>query len=773
MPSSTNKANKLLVFLSYAREDETVVRRLYNRLEREGFDPWMDQERILPGQDWDYEIKQAMSRCDAILLCFSEKSLSKVGYIQREYKEALELQKNRPPGTIYVIPVRLDTCPIPEFLKSLQCVDYPKGARKLIQALHQAETKLGANTHGSAKSYVTVEGGAGEDIAILGGGDMAVEVIIRIFPLSDLNRLVRDSFQKPGELQAILANTFPAGAAGPGAQGFTAEFIRNHEISRLMSEIKKRNPAGYRDFLAARVLAAVGLASREIPPVETDAKIIDADLLDLQKAAIARQRADLNDLLEFEDRGKWFDQIRFGKESHVVLYGPSGVGKSHFLRTLPQHFKQDACCVLIDLSRCKQPKDILPLAIEQLGGDPKAADAYQEFAKRINARHDETPRIRRFYFLFDNADHNQPAIDYLFSPENLIGNPELQPYLETWDLTGKVQLKIIIAAHHPLRPSSGIYPAFSSAVQIKIDPLDSFSVENMLEKIVIQRNIPVAIGRIADLSDKVYYLTGGHPKCTKQMLLALAERGCVVATEETWIKLYKEHVIATIHAEMLQPVDPKLLSTIWNLSIFRRFDQRLLGGLLDRGILPSEAGDKSRQARELRTRLVGTNLFEAEEETSTTSTNYVMRHALSLNLQLDAPGRYKALHAVALQMYLDRFLGSEAGPDKRIERLALNLLELLYHWTKLLEVEPQKKGTRAKAQPPGKRIRDAFEDYLLLAMSMMGEEEQPEFFKTVKTRWEADKELREAIRRITPQEDCLAELQGVFQKYEPIRDGMD
>jgi hypothetical protein len=493
-----------------------------------------------------------------------------------------------------------------------------------------------------------------------------MEIADRVFNREDLDRLAQTSFKNAGELQEVLAETFPAGGAKSGIQEFTAEFIRNHEITRLMGEIKKRNPAGYRDFLAARSLAAIGLSPREIPPIKTDDKTIEAELLSLQKSAIAQQRPAQDDDLEFEDREILFRKLRADKGNHIVLHGPSGVGKTHILEQLKEKYEEDdTFCVLIDLGSCK-PRDILRMALEQLGVEAKPADAYQELARCINARLNGMPRIHRFYFLFDNADHNQPAIDYLFSPENLIDNPELQRYLEGWELTGRVQLKIFLAIRHPLNTSSKVYPAFSTVVQIKIEPLDKYSVQNMLETIVKQRNIPVPFGRIEDLSNKVFYLTGGHPKCTKQMLLALAERGCLMPTSEVWVQLYKEHVIATIHAEMLQPVDPRLFSTIWNLSIFRRFDQRLLGGLLDRGILPAQPGDKSRQARELRTRLEATNLFDTEPETSTITTNYVMRHALSLNLQLDAPARYKALHANALQMYLDRFLSSEAGPEKRI-----------------------------------------------------------------------------------------------------------
>jgi hypothetical protein len=759
MPSAT-KEHKLLVFLSYAREDAAPVRTLYTRLKRDGFDPWMDEKRILGGQDWDLEIRRAMKRCDVILLCFSNNSLLKDGYIQRECKKAMVLQQDKPPGTIFVIPVRLDDCEIPEFLGDLHCLDYPRDKVKLTLALREREKDV--------LSRLT-PGLPVVDKPVPENG--AMEIVDRLFQRNDLDRLVQHSFYKPEELQEVLAETFPAGGVKQGTQEFTAEFIRYQEIPRLMGEIKKRNPEGYRDFLAARALAAIGLSPSDIPPVETDAKVIESELASLQRSAIAQQGAVPSNYLEFEDRELLFKRIRTDKNNHIVVHGISGTGKTHILNQLREKYGTDTRCVLIDLRTCK-PKDILRLALKELGGAAKPSDEYQELARCIDRLVKKT-RIRRFYFLFDNADHNQPAIDYLFSPENLIENPRLQGYLEAWELTGMAQLKIIIAALHPVHGPASIYPAFSNADQIKIEPLDQHSVQLMLEAIADWKKIPVKIGRIAALSDEVFYLTGGHPKCTKQMLLALAEQGCVMPTAQEWVQLYKEHVIATIHAEMLQPVDPRLLSTIWNLSIFRRFDQRLLGGLLERGLLPVSSGDISRQARELRTRLEQTSLFDTETETATIIPNYVMRNALALNLQVDAPGRYKALHAVALQMYLERFLSSEAGPEKRIERLAVNLLELLFHSARLLELELHRKGPRAKARPVCPRLRNSFDNYLRLALTMIRVEDQPDFFRTIQARWEADAELREAIQRCTPQEDCRQELQNLIQSYNHPQDGSE
>jgi hypothetical protein len=408
------------------------------------------------------------------------------------------------------------------------------------------------------------------------------------------------------------------------------------------------------------------------------------------------------------------------------------------------------------------------MAIEQLGGTAVSGTPYVKLATALDNLLKGNPTVDHFYFLFDNADKNQAAINYLFSPDNIIENTALQRILKNWELVDKLQLKIVMAARHPVQPNP-IYPSFSSVTQIKLDPLDRHSVQTMLEKLIRGKRIPVPFRLVSELSDEVYYLTGGHPKCAKQMLVALVERGCVRPTKKEWEQLYSEHVISTIHAEMLKPIDLELLSTIWNLSTFRRFDQRLLGSLLDRGILPSVPGDKSRQARDLRAKLAKINLFDVEENTSTIATNYSMRHALSLNMRLDAPDRYKTLNLLALEIFLDRLHSSETGSEKKIERTAVNLFEILYHWIKLLEVGPAEKKSRSRSTPVWTRIRDAFESYLLLALSTVPIEGQSDFLRFLKTRWAEDKELQEAIRRVTGREDCFQKLAQMLDKHDTIQ----
>jgi len=81
----------LRVFIAHASEDKTGVRELYKRFHGINVDLWLDEVKLLPGQKWRTEILTAIRATDALVACFSLVALSKVGYINREFKEALEV----------------------------------------------------------------------------------------------------------------------------------------------------------------------------------------------------------------------------------------------------------------------------------------------------------------------------------------------------------------------------------------------------------------------------------------------------------------------------------------------------------------------------------------------------------------------------------------------------------------------------------------------------------------------------------------------------------
>ncbi|WP_250565810.1 TIR domain-containing protein, partial [Adonisia turfae] len=102
------------IFLAHASEDKNAVIDLYNRLKAKGFKPWLDKVDLLPGQSWRAEIPKAIKKSDVFIACLSKESVAKEGYIQREFRMALQRMGDMPPGKIYLIPVRLDDCQVPE-----------------------------------------------------------------------------------------------------------------------------------------------------------------------------------------------------------------------------------------------------------------------------------------------------------------------------------------------------------------------------------------------------------------------------------------------------------------------------------------------------------------------------------------------------------------------------------------------------------------------------------------------------------------------------------
>lgn len=107
---------KLQVFLCHASADKKEVRRLHQRLVKDGMAPWLDEKDLLPGQNWPHEIAKTVRSSDVVLVCLSRSSITKEGYVQKEIKFALDAADEKPQGTIFLIPVKLEECDVPERL---------------------------------------------------------------------------------------------------------------------------------------------------------------------------------------------------------------------------------------------------------------------------------------------------------------------------------------------------------------------------------------------------------------------------------------------------------------------------------------------------------------------------------------------------------------------------------------------------------------------------------------------------------------------------------
>jgi hypothetical protein len=134
------------VFLAYAVEDLACVRRLRDSLAAAGCSPWLDKDKLLPGQNWPRAIERAIDFADAFVACFSSRSTAKYGQFQSELRYALDCARRKPLDEVFLIPVRLEPCEVPSRIsRELQYVDlfpdWDKGVRRVVQSVCRAAAR--------------------------------------------------------------------------------------------------------------------------------------------------------------------------------------------------------------------------------------------------------------------------------------------------------------------------------------------------------------------------------------------------------------------------------------------------------------------------------------------------------------------------------------------------------------------------------------------------------------------------------------------------------
>ena len=135
--------DRLKIFISYAKENIEQVKELYYMLKIYGFDPWLDENELMPGQEWQLELESNIEKSDIVLVCLSKFVIKKRGYIQKEIRVAIDKANYFPEGVVFIIPVRLEDCDVPNSLKSKQWVNLHEtdGYKILFDTLRQISFK--------------------------------------------------------------------------------------------------------------------------------------------------------------------------------------------------------------------------------------------------------------------------------------------------------------------------------------------------------------------------------------------------------------------------------------------------------------------------------------------------------------------------------------------------------------------------------------------------------------------------------------------------------
>ncbi len=135
----------LKVFLCRAHADRDPVRGLYARLTQDGVDAWLDKAKLLPGQDWELEIRKAVREADVAVVCLS-KQFNQAGFRQKEVRLALDTAMEKPESEIFIVPARLEECDTPESMRKWHWVDMYEdgGYEMLMRALRVRADKVDA-----------------------------------------------------------------------------------------------------------------------------------------------------------------------------------------------------------------------------------------------------------------------------------------------------------------------------------------------------------------------------------------------------------------------------------------------------------------------------------------------------------------------------------------------------------------------------------------------------------------------------------------------------
>ena len=126
-----NRGNQKLFFISHAHEDGDFAELLQARLEKEGYEGWIDNERLKVGMDWRMEIDQTIKESAAVLVVMSPQA-KESEYVTYEWAFAWGVG-------VTVIPIMLQPTPLHPRLETLQFLDFTNRAarpwEKLMRAL--------------------------------------------------------------------------------------------------------------------------------------------------------------------------------------------------------------------------------------------------------------------------------------------------------------------------------------------------------------------------------------------------------------------------------------------------------------------------------------------------------------------------------------------------------------------------------------------------------------------------------------------------------------
>jgi len=137
------------VAISYAHADSEFALNLTQQIFLHGGSVWIDQCEIVPGESIYQKVQEAFSSASVILAILSKNSVASV-WCKKEISSAMTREMDE--GRVVVIPILLEDCEIPFFLKDKLYADFRKDFDKGISVLMTAIEKFGVSNAGRVEA---------------------------------------------------------------------------------------------------------------------------------------------------------------------------------------------------------------------------------------------------------------------------------------------------------------------------------------------------------------------------------------------------------------------------------------------------------------------------------------------------------------------------------------------------------------------------------------------------------------------------------------------
>ena len=152
------------VFISYCQENKAAVDRLCQTLTAHGITVWLDRDNLNPGAPYKQAIQRAIAHGTFFVACFSkEYNAGDKTRMNAVLSVAIERLREKPVDKVWFIPVKLNTCKLPdidigggETLRDLQPIDlhedWDTGIQRILDVIPSTDSESANSVYAGVKS---------------------------------------------------------------------------------------------------------------------------------------------------------------------------------------------------------------------------------------------------------------------------------------------------------------------------------------------------------------------------------------------------------------------------------------------------------------------------------------------------------------------------------------------------------------------------------------------------------------------------------------------